>query len=151
MPIHLVIKKREKKILTSAIFMPYTSGTFVCVVLFKHLVESCETTGSKLRGLVCRQKVCRLPFHVGRVELEPSGDIFGLGDPHSRRTIYSLVWETIIESFFLVGQPVSYHFKMYICIYVYMYMCVYRFSTCAHKLHALFRPPVANKFRVWPN
>ena len=39
---------------------------------------------------------------------------------------------------------------MYICIYVYMYLCVYRFSTYARKLHVLFRPPVANKFRIWP-
>ena len=111
-------KKKGKENFDECDFHAIYFGTFVCVVLFKHLVESCETTGSKLRGLVCRQKVCRLPFHVGRVELEPSGDIFGLGDPHSRRTIYTLVWETIIESFFLVGQPVSYHFKVYISIFL---------------------------------
>ena len=36
----------------------------------------------------------------------------GLGDPHSIRSIYTLVWGTIIDPFFLVGQPVSYHFKL---------------------------------------
>ena len=112
MPIHLVIKKKGKENFDECDFHAIYFGTFVCVVLVKHLVESCETTGSKLRGLVCRQKVCRCLSHVGRV-CWSRWERCGLGDPHSIRSIYTLVWGTIIDPFFLVGQPVSYHFKAY--------------------------------------
>ena len=106
-------KKKGKENFDECDFHAIYFGTFVCVVLVKHLVESCETTGSKLRGLVCRQKVCRCLSHVGRV-CWSRWERCGLGDPHSIKSIYTLVWGTIIDPFFLVGQPVSYHFK--ICV-----------------------------------
>ena len=91
--------------------MPYTSGhsyAWCCSNTLSNPVK----LQAQSSGVWCVGKRCAAALHTWDVCAGAVGERCGLGDPHSLRSIYTLVWRTIIDPFFLVGQPVSYHFKL---------------------------------------